>query len=199
MHEGRAPVDLLHPVHADVASAGSGVVRDHRGQGDERRRVVRPAGLDRERVQVNVVAGEHDLLAGAAAHRLRPRVGDRLQLQQPLGLLDQALGRLHLEHVGELLTDVVEPLDAEGEAHAPLRAELVDQQRVVAALRVLEQQRRPAGFHGAVDDLGDLEVWVDLSGNPDELSFALEQGDPCAEVGRRRHVRQSRTRRFRTL
>ena len=47
VHEGRAAVDLLHPVHADVAAAVARVVRDHRGERDERRRVAGPAALDR--------------------------------------------------------------------------------------------------------------------------------------------------------
>ena len=45
-------------------------------------------------------------------------------------------------------------LDAEREAHAPLGAELVDEERMRPALRVLEEERRPAGAHGPVDDLG---------------------------------------------
>ena len=36
------------------------------------------------------------------------------------------------------------------------------EQRMRRALRVLEEQRRPAGAHGTVDDLGHLEVRVDL-------------------------------------
>ena len=54
--------------------------------------------------------------------------------------------------------DLVQALDAEREAHPPLGAELVDQQRVLGALGVLEEQRRPARLDGAVDDLGDLEI-----------------------------------------
>ena len=83
--------------------------------------------------------------------------------------------------------DVVEPLDAEGEAHAPLGAELVDEQRVLAALRPLEEERRAAGLDGAVDDLGHLEVRIDLGRDADELALALEQRDPLAQVGRGRH------------
>ena len=52
---------------------------------------------------------------------------------------------------------------------------------------MLEQQRRPAGLDRAVDDLGDLEVGIDLGGDADELALALEQRDPRAEVGGRRH------------
>ena len=94
--------------------------------------------------EVDVVAGEDDLLARAARDRLRQRVGDRLQLPEAAHLLDEPLRRLHLEHVLELGGDVVEALDAEGEAHPPLGAELVDQERVLRALRLLEQERGTA-------------------------------------------------------
>ena len=187
VHVGRAGVDLLHPVHADVADAGVRVLRDHGRQRDERRRVAGPAALDREQAEVDVLAGEHDLLTGAARDSLRPRVGDRLQLLQAAHLLGEPLRRLHLEHVLELARDVVEPLDAERHAHPPLGAELVDQQRPVGALGVLEQQRRPAALHRPVDDLRDLEVGVDLGGDADELALAFEQADPLAQVAGRGH------------
>src|SRR5581483_11144906 len=182
VHERRVPVDDLHPVHADVAAAGLRVVGDHGRERDERRGVARPAALDREETEIDLVAAEDDLLADALADRLRPRVGDRLELLQPAHLLDQAFRRLHLEDVGELRGDVVEPLDAEGEAHPPLRAELVDQQRMLRTLRMLEEKGRPAGLDGAVDDLRDLEVGVHLGGDADELALALEQRDPVAEI-----------------
>ena len=104
--------------------------------------------------------------------------------------------RLHLQHVGELLGDGVEARRAERHGHAPLGAELVDQQRMLGALRVLEEQRRPAArLHEAVDDLGDLEVRVDLGRDPVQLALALEQRDPVAEVFERRHAALSLWRR----
>jgi len=57
VHEGRPAVALLHPVHADVAAARTRIACDHRRQRDERRRVPRPAGLDRQDVQVDLVSG----------------------------------------------------------------------------------------------------------------------------------------------
>src|SRR5579859_1750375 len=194
VHEGRRPVDDLHPVHADVAPARARVVRDHGRERDERRRVARPAALDREQAEIHVVAAQDDLLAGALADGLRPRVGDRLELLQSSHLLHQPARRLHLEHVGDALRHVVEALHAEREAHATLGAELVDQERMLGALRALEQQRRPAGLHRAIDDLRDLQVGVDLYGDAGELALALEQRDPVAEV-LRRHVASLRTER----
>jgi hypothetical protein len=72
VHRGRAPVELLHPVHADVPRAGLRVVRDHGRERDERRRVARPAVLDREQVEIDVVTLQHDVVVSRAANRLRP-------------------------------------------------------------------------------------------------------------------------------
>ena len=80
----------LHPVHADVAAAGLRVVRDDGRERDERRRVARPAALDRQEAEVDVVAAQHDLLARALADGLRARVGDRLELPQAAHLLAAA-------------------------------------------------------------------------------------------------------------
>ena len=79
----------------------------------------------------------------------------------------------------------VEALDAERHARALLSAELVDQKRVLRALGVLEEKRRPAGLHHPVHDLGDLEVGVDLGRDAAQLARALEERDPLAEVSRR--------------
>ena len=141
------------------------------------------------RSRFDVVARQHDLLAGGLRDLLRHRVGDRLELPERAHLVDEPLRRLQLEDLAELVGEVVELLDAEGQAHALLGAELVDQERVLRALRVLEQQRRPAGLDDAVDDLGDLEVGVDLGRDADELALLLEEGDPFAQVGgRARHA-----------
>ena len=72
--------------------------------------------------------------------------------------------------------------DAERQAHAALGAELVDQHRHRRALDVAEQQRRPARLHGAVGDLGDLEVRVDLGRDLGQLALAPQQLDPLAQV-----------------
>ncbi len=185
VHEGRAPVDDLHAIHADVADSRVRVLRDDRGERDERRGIARPAALDRQQPEVDVVALEDDLLARALRDRLRHGVGDRLELEQALHLLHDPLRRLHVEHVAELGRRVVELLDAESEAHAPLAAELVDQERILRPFRVLEQERRPARLDDAVDDLGDLEVGVDLGGDAPKLALALEERDPLAEISRR--------------
>ena len=191
VHRGRARTEFLHPVHADVTRAGVRVVCDHGGERDERGGIVRPARLDREQVERRVAALEHELLTRRAPDGFRPRVGDRLQLLQSAHLFDESLRRLQLEHVGEPGCDVVERLRIECHAHPALCAELVDQQRPRRPLDVLEQQRRPPGLHRAVVDLRDLELRIDLGADANELTLALEQGDPLAQVTRRCHRGQS--------
>ena len=138
-----------------------------------------------KRAEVDLVAAQDDLLAGAAAHDLGTRVGDRLQRAQTPNLGGEPFGRLHLEHVGEPGRDLVEALDAEREAHATLGAELVDQQRVLRTARPLEQQRRATGLDRPVDDLRHLEVRIDLGGDSPELTLAFEKRDPLPEVAER--------------
>ena len=182
VHERRAPVDLLHAVHADVPHAGLAVARDHGRQRDERRGVERPAAHDREEVEVDVVAGQDDLLACPLGDALGRRVGDRLERAELPHLVDEPLRRGQLEHLLELRGDVVEPVDAEREAHPPLGAELVDEERQPRALDVLEEERRPARLDDPIRDLRDLELGVDLRNDAHELVLALEERDPFAEV-----------------
>src|SRR5439155_9076167 len=112
-------------------------------------------------------------------------VGDRLQLAQAFDLLHQPLRRLHLEHLADPAARLVEALDPEREAHPPLGAELVDQERM-SRLRILEQERRPAGLDDAIGDLGDLEVRIDLGRDANEFALPLQEPDPVAEIGERR-------------
>ena len=91
-----------------------GSLRDHGRERDERRRVARPAALDREQAEVDVVAGEHDLLARRRARTVFGRESAiDFSFFEAAHLLGEPLRRLHLEHVLELRADVVEPLDAE--------------------------------------------------------------------------------------
>ena len=54
---------------------------------------------------------------------------------------------------------------------------------------VLEQKRGAAGPDRAVDDLGDLEVRVDLGADADELALPLEVREPGAQVAVDGHPR----------
>ena len=72
VHAGRAAVEHLHPVGADVAHAGLGILGEDQRQGDEPAAVVGPALEDRQLVE-RAVAPD-DLLAGRVLDRLRHQV-----------------------------------------------------------------------------------------------------------------------------
>jgi hypothetical protein len=56
---------------------------------------------------------------------------------------------------------------------------------VLGALRVLEEKGRAAGLHGPVDDLGHLEIGVDLGVDLDQLAGTAKLVDPGAQVSGR--------------
>ena len=115
------------------------------------------------------------------------RVGDRLELHQAADLVAEALRRLHLEHVAELLADSSSESTPKARHIRRSVPNWLISSGSCEPFGLLEEQRRPAGLHRPVDDLGDLEMRIDLGVDADELALALEQRDPVAEVARGRH------------
>ena len=201
VHAGGLAVVDLHAVHADVAPAVAGIARVHARQGDEPAPVMRPALEDGEDIEVEVVA-ENDLLAAGlfGAHGLWKCAGQRAQLRQHLELVEQARGRLHVHQPPDALGNLVQPLDAESQRHAPLAAKLVDEHLVAGmALHVLKQQRRAAGsiipctalragtrssanFRHAVGDFRNFELWRDFFANAFQFAVLFEGPDPVAQI-----------------
>ena len=173
---------LLQPVHADVAparAAGRVVITEGsvmNGPPSSGQQVM--IGSRRGRARSSTTSWH-----GAARDGLRLRVGEALELAEARASLSASpCGGVQLEHVRDASPRPRRAVDAEREAHAPLGAELVDQQRDARAAHVAEQQRRPAGLHRAVGDLGDLEVRVDLGVDLGELAARAQQLDPLAQV-----------------
>ncbi len=144
VHSGRAPVEHLHPVHADVGLAARRIPRDDERHRHEWSGVLRPARQHRKRGEIHRVAGQHDLLArrgsnGLREHRRELRdPGDRLQLPE------DPLRRLGVQEEVEALVPLLPARDLEGPEHPPARRERVDHDRDLGALHVLEEKRRTA-------------------------------------------------------
>ena len=80
------------------------------------------------------------------AHSFGECAGQRAQLRQHLELVEQPFGSLHIHQPVNALGDLIQPLHAQRQRHAPLAAKLVDEYRVARmALHILKQQRRAAG------------------------------------------------------
>jgi len=120
VHCERARAEHLHPVHADIADAALGILRDHHRQRDVRPPVLRPACNDRQPGEINFVALEHHLLRGGLpASYSRRKFSQLQQPRQHRQLAENPFRDLEVEHLGYALPNLIELLDAQRERHAP--------------------------------------------------------------------------------
>jgi hypothetical protein len=184
VHAGGLAVVDLHPIHADVALAGARVAGDDAGEGDEAAAVVGPALEDGKVVEVEVVAA-NDFLAGGVfgADGFGEGAGEFAELREHFELVEEAFGGFEVEQAGDAVGDVVEIINAESQGHAPLAAELVDEDLVAGmALYVFEEERGAAGFGDAVGDLGDFQLRGDLLADALQFAVLFEGFDPVAQI-----------------
>ena len=166
------------------------VLRDHGGQRDERRRVERPAALDRQQVEVHVVAGEHDLLARRLARRSSassPRSTSASSARAPCRRAPAAAAAPARPRASAPTSSSRSTPNARH-----MRRSVPNWLISSGWLDPFGCSKRSAGparLDRPVDDLGDLEVGVDLGGHADELALALQEPDPVAQVGGRCHRR----------
>jgi hypothetical protein len=109
---------------------------------------MRPALKDGKPAEVEVIALD-DLLAGSVfgGDGFWEGASERAELGQHLELVEHSCGRFHVHETGDTLGNFIESFDAESQSHAPLAAELVDEDLVAGmALDVFEEQCRAAGF-----------------------------------------------------
>ena len=142
VHAGGLSVVNLHAVHADVALARARVAGDDAGEGDEAAAVMRPALEDGKVVEVEVVAANTFLAGGVfGADGFGEGAGERAQLREHFELVEKAFRGFQVHQRMNPFGDFVKPFDAESQRHAPLAAELIDEDLVAGmALDVLEEQ-----------------------------------------------------------
>ncbi len=184
----RPRVLLLQPVHAEVASAGLGVLGVGQAQVEEDAAVLRPGADAGQQRQVDVAVLQDDLLHGSGADlawRNRAQAGE---LAERVAQAADAVRELRAEQLTDALTDLVEPIDAERAGHPPLRAEQVDGQREPAAAGALEQQRRAALTHHSLDDPGHLEVRIHRDPDPRQVAVGVQRAEEGLQIGERHPV-----------
>ena len=160
----------LHPVDAQVECVLAlalrvGALGDDQRPGDQGRRFARPAGLDRQLAEIDIVAGPHHLVHRPRGDGLGAHGHDRAQEWQLVPGVPQAARRFGLAQEGEGLTHLGQlvrlAIHAPGD---PLDgAEQIGEHRdragrPVVCDDVFEQHRRaPLGEQAGLD-LGHLEV-----------------------------------------
>ena len=187
MHRRAAAVELLQAVHADVAPAGARIVRDDGRERDERAAVARPAASAREAAPRSTSSpGEHDLLHGpalrrssAASRRATSASGGPCTFStRPCG---GCISRTSATRAPRSSSVV----DAERQAHAPLGAELVDQQRMRASPSGFSKRSAgPPAFTVRSTISVISRCGIDLGGDADELALA-SRGARSTRAGRR--------------
>jgi hypothetical protein len=166
--------------------APSGPARDDQGPGDQRRRVAGPAGLYRQPARRSTSS---PLARAGAQGGLRTSFGPMSSTFFSSGPCPRhragpsadpaGAGRRAVRRSRAGRSTFSAPMPRATRCSVPNR---LRQQRDVVPAGVLEQQRRAAGAQGAVGDLGDLEVRVDLGADAPEFTALLEPGDEFAEV-----------------
>jgi hypothetical protein len=179
VHAGGALIVNLHAVHAAVALAGLRVLGEDHRQGDVGAAVLRPAGEDGDLLQIEAVL-LNDLLARAGGDFLREERAHFGQFRQHGKLAEQALGHLHLEVLADAVGDLLEGVDLQGNLHAALAGEGVDEHRHAVAFRILEQKRGTVVLHRPVGELGDLQNGIDLKGDALQFAGFFQRGDEVA-------------------
>ena len=185
-HQGGIRAGHLHTVNAQVVAVLGRPTRplgDDQGPGDERRRLARPAGLDRQRGQIDVVTLEHDLLAGRGFDGLGLHGHDFLDQGQHGHGVAQSPGRFGLLEEGQGLADLAQLIGLA--VHAPGDpldgAEQIDQHGHSGTNHILEQHGGAALGDQPGLDLGHLEIGRDRLGNPHQPPVALEAGHEVSQ------------------
>ena len=159
-------------------------IRD-RAPGDQRPDIARPAGLDRQPAEVDVLALLDHFLAGGVLEHLR-RHGQDLPVHRQLGPgVLEALRRLGLLELRQQLADLAQRADvlgAHAQRHALRRTEQVAEHRHVEAGRLFEQQCRALGAQRAVAHLGHLEHGGNRHLDALQRTALLQLGDEIAEI-----------------
>ena len=172
VHPGRAAVEDLHAVGADIAHAGLWIFREHQRKGYVSAAVLGPALQDRQRIERPVAID--DFVAGGILYRPRHEIAQAADHRQHLQRVHDACRHLRRHELVDLLREIVERAHTEREAHALVRSVHIRCDRDVVTRRTLEEQRGPSArqLARAVGDGGDLEIRADRLGDAPK-QFAL--------------------------
>ena len=132
--------------------------------GDQRRGIFRPAGHNRDFIQVDIIALDDFLLTGGAAQAFGRHIQHLLELRQLIKQVAEAFWRLRFFQKGQQFTHLAQRTDIllpHPQRHATRRAEQIAQHRHGIAFRILKQQRRAAGAQSPVGNFGDFQVRID--------------------------------------
>ena len=181
-HDHLARPDDLLAVDADVLPQpgpldGLRATCDHQAPGDQRPDIARPAMLDRPARQIDLIAVQLHLPAGAVAAAHRLHVPERFDhLYQPAGVL-QTLRRFGLLQARQKAADLAQfpdIVDAHAQRDAPWRTKQIGQHGHGVAGGPLEPQRRSFSPQHAVRQRCHLQVRRNAFRDASKLAQVLQ-------------------------
>ena len=189
VHAGRAAVEHLHAVGADVAHAGFGILREHERQRDVAAAVLGPALEDRQLVERAVALRRSPGTArpspsSASDRAAAPTIGSIFSASMmPSGICGVISSSISVARSSSVFTPSARHMRSR-------RSEDVGGDRHVEAGGLLEQQRGTAArrLARAVGDGGDLEVGAHRLGDARQQPALVEVGEKVVEV--REYIRQ---------
>ncbi len=184
-HDQPVLAKLLLTIDSQVLARLVRPLGHHQRPGHKRRHVARPAVLNRQTIEIDLIAFENDLLARRRTQRLRSHAHDLLEDRQLLPGILETFGRVGLLQESQQLAHLTQRFDVflpHAHGHALRGTEQVPQHRHLATLDVLEQQRRPTGSQRAITDLGDLQVGIHLHRDTLQLTARLQRRDEVPQI-----------------
>ena len=153
-HQGSVLPQFLHPVDTEVVIVRlvfTGAFCHHQWPGDQRGRLSRPAGLDRQQIEVNILSGQDHFLTRSGFHRFRPHAHHGFKNRQHSHGFADALRGFRLAQEGKGFTDLAQFFRFAVHAHGDTihSTEQIDENRHVALLtllihRIFKQDSRAA-------------------------------------------------------
>ncbi len=187
-HDDAVAADELLAVDTEVLPLAVGSARGREPPGDQRSRILGPAGLHGPGAEIDGITFEPQLLALGLPDRLRRHLVDVLEKRQLLPNLADPARRLWRLERGEQLAELAQCADvagAESPGDAFLGAEEVRQCPRSMALAAIEEQSRTACGKHAPRDLGQLERRVDFRVDLLEIALFPQHGQELTQIASR--------------
>ena len=194
-HQGRVAAGHLHAVDAQIervglVASGIGPLCHHQRPGDQRCGLARPASLNRQARQIDIVTLQNDLVDRGAGHRLRFHRQNLFDQRQQTDRVFQAARRFRLAQEGQGLADrpqfLRRPIHAQRDPFHG--SEQIDQHRHLRRFsaghgRVLKQYGRPAILQQPGLDLGHLQLGRYRRRHPVQQAASFQHVNEVAEGG----------------
>ncbi len=183
-HDHAIAANHLLPVDRHVLAFLAGAAGDDQAEGNQPVDILRPAALDRQPSQIDVVALQHLLVEGRILHRARRHVG-QLRQSRPVGQGAAQVARpAWFLHAGQQFAQLAQRRQrppVQRQFDAPAMAEQVAKQRMRRP-GVVHQQRRPGLAQGTQAQRRAFQFGLDPGIDAQQLALPAQVIQEIAQI-----------------